>query len=465
MLRAWGEMIAEEPAGPGYSFTPNRQQVFQNRLEAFLENPCEETLEEFWSADAVDSADNPGQAILLAGFEDYQDFASFLETLAAASEYDAAWEDTLTWKWALWELYSRSNTDEPGILTREACEALRWFGVECSGDFAERMDVLEAFRETYFDVVGHATKGTEHEASVRAEMEQLFHAFATLDSGDLSAQLKGPYSEFYRGLYGGSAMDRGRPDPVELVDIGPLAYAYAHGKVNDAYDEPDVSGFFGGYWENWKREYCDYVEETIRDEFTLDDLEAEEIEPLFKALTDREATNLNASVIEYLMGGQWGQYVWNDVEEYFTSNPEEASAVLSEFFDSSKPDVTRLRLFREHTIHIKEEEGRSPGSIERMATSLMMVCEPDEQIGLPPSKTAEFVEAKTTLDDYESGFRPRQYRSVVNALRTFRDEIQSAVEELGGDQSVSMLDVHNVIWMYEDNGEPSNDELPASYRE
>ncbi len=99
-----------------------------------------------------------------------------------------------------------------------------------------------------------------------------------------------------------------------------------------------------------------------------------------------------------------------------------------------------------------------------MATSLMMVFEPDEQIGLPPSKTASFVEAKTTLDDYESGFRPRQYRAVGHALRTSRDEIQSAVRELGGEQPVSMLDVHNVIWMYEDTGETTTDEPPPSYR-
>ncbi len=466
LLRAWGEMIAQEAEGDGFSFLSHRQQRFENRLNTFLDRPTEHTLEVVWSKDSFVAADNPHITVFLAPYDDIDEVAMFLDELCHESEYNPDWEDTLIWKHALWELYTRTTPSTPGILSTEAIKGLRWFGIDIGGGFDGHLSSLAGFREYYTDVVAHPTGGTPHEVPIRIELEQLFHAIKELDQDAIATNLKTEYGDFYRLLYGGSDITEGRTDPVQLVDIGPLVSAYAYGKMNGAYDAEGIGKYYGGenFWETWKETYCTYVDETIREEFTLTELEPEDVQPLFSKLTDTDATDLSSSVVKYLMGGRWGQYVWNDIEDYFVENPDEGSAVLSEFFDISKHEVPRLQAFREHTIHITDTEGRSPGSIERMATSLLMVAEPDKNIGLPPSKTATFVEAKTTLEDYKSGFRPIQYGVIIPALRTLRDEIQLALDTLKADQSASMLDVHNLIWMYEESGEPSESEIPNELR-
>lgn len=466
MLRAWKGMIRSEAAGAGFDLEENRQTRFSSRVRTFLDGPCEDSFADLWQPDAVVAHDNPGTDLFLTTFDgDVDDLAAFVETLRTADAFDPTWSDRLGWRWALWELYTRCNDSAPVVLTEESVEALEWFGIAVSGSFRERVTAAEGFRERYADVVGHATAGTAHEVPVRVEIDQLCNAVVRLGPEDIAAQLKGPHGQFYRHLYGGREAPAERTDQVELVEETRLVYAYAWGKKKGAYEDERRTDFWGGsHWEDWKDEYAAYFDDTIRERYALADLEPDDVAPLFDDITNRDATDLGASVAEYLMGGRWGQYVWNDVVDYFVSNPGEASDVLSLFFDDSVHVSDRLRAFREHTIHISDEEGRSPGSIERMATSLLMLASPDDHVGLPPRKTSVLLEDKSTLSNYRSGFRPRQYWAVIHALRALRDEIATALEELGEAGDATMLDVHNVIWIYEESGDPHRGELPPSKR-
>lgn len=466
LLRAWGAMVDADASGMGFGFGENRQTRFQSRATAFLDAPSRETLASLWCEDTVVAHDNPGADLLLSMFDgDAGELAAFCESLRSADEFDPAWADRLGWKWALWELYTRFNADTPTPLTEDAVEALEWFGLSVSGSFRERMAAVDEFVDRYDAVVGHPTAGSVHEGPVRVELEQLFHAVATLGPRDISPQLKGPHGQFYRHLYGGREAPAERTEQVTLVDETRTVYAYAWGKTNGAYEDERRTEFWGGtHWEDWKEDYTTYFDGTVRERYALTDLEADDIEPLFDDITRKDATDLGTSVAEYLMGGQWGQYVWNDVVEYFVSNPAEASGVLSLFFDDTPNVIDRLQAFREHAIHVSNRDGRSPGSIERMATSLQMLAFPDQHVGLPPRKTSVFMEERSTLPKYRSGFRPRQYRVVIPALRALRDEIGAALVELDADDDATMLDVHNVLWMYENEGKPGREELPPSVR-
>lgn len=462
LLRAWGTMVREEPSGPGFDFVRPRQTVFEERLEAFREDPRPETFDAIWSSEAAVEHANPGGELFRNTFDgDVPDLASFVDTLRTAAEFNRFWEERTAWTWALWELYTRANDSVPAILTSQSAEALSWFGVSLSGDFRDKMRTLERFRDRYVDVVGHATAGTSHAVPIRTELDELFRAVETVGPDDIAPQLKGPHGDFYRYLYGGSGTEGERTEPVSFDDVASVVRAYAWGEANDAYDRPDEPEYWGGtYWENWKETYADHVRTEIREQFALDDLSPDEIDPLFEAITDAEGSDLGKPVARYVMGSQWGQYTWNDVVSHFREHPAEASRVLSLFFDDSVPVVTRLEAFKDHTIHLTETEGRSPGSIERMATSLLMFTEPDEHLGLPPKRTRTFLEATSTLPDYRSGFRPRQYRTIINPLRGVRDRIAATLRDRGVDATVTMLDVHSLIWIYGGEGAPTADELP-----
>lgn len=465
-LRAWGTMVESEASGAGFDFRDTRQATFQSRVEQFLAAPTGETFAALWSEDAVVAHANPGPDLLVSTFDgDVADLARFLETLRSADAFDPSWSDRLGWDWALWELYTRLDTGAPAILTEDAAAGLGELGPRVGGSFDERMATLRRFADRYTDVVGHPTGGTDHEVPVRVELEELFGLLTRLDTDAVAAQLKGPYGDVYRHLYGGREAPADRTDPVTLVDEATVVYAYAWGKANDAYGRDEQTAYWGGqHWESWKDDYVAYFDDTVRGRYDLTDLDPGDVGPLFEDVTRRDATDLSASVAEYLMGGQWGQYTWNDVEDHLVANPRAASGMLSLFFDDDVHVVDRLQAFKEHSIHVTTEEGRSPGSVERMATSLLMLASPDDHVGLPPRKTATLLADLSTLPEYKSGFRPRQYGVVVHALRDLRDEIRRALAELDGDGEVTMLDVHNVIWMYEGEGEPTAGALPPGRR-
>jgi hypothetical protein len=279
---------------------------------------------------------------------------------------------------------------------------------------------------------------------------------ANLDTDDIVAEIKGKYGEFYRYLYDGATTAGGNSHTVELADIGAVTRAYAAGKANDAYEKEEKPDYWSGdFWETWKETYADWVQTEIKSDFTLKNLSPDEIEPLFDAIVTTDGAELSKPVATYVMCSQWGQYTWNDVVDHFTDNPLEASQALSLFFDDSYHAETRLDAFREHTIHLTETEDRSPGSIERMATSLLMFTEPQQHLGLPPQTTKEFLESKTTLDSYNHGFDPRQYRRIIGPLRELRDEIEHQVREHDCGADVTMLDVHTLIYIFAKHGEPA----------
>lgn len=461
LLRAWKNMIQNEFSGTGFEFRSPQQIKFKDRVDAFCSDPSSKSFDEIWTTETAVEHSNPGSEMLRTTFDgDIDELAAVIQMIRSAPEYNQHWEQRFTWSWALWELYTRLNESVSVVLTSESSAALSWLGAPTSGTFRERIQVAEQFREHYCSIVGHPTQETPHETPIKTELDELFHAIQTLTKDDLAAEIKGPYGEFYRYFYGGSRTDGGRTGSVELFDIASVVRAYASGEANDAYDKPKKPEFWGGtYWENWKEEYAEHVRTEIREQFTLDDLSPEEIAPLFKAITTAEGSDLSKPVATYVMGSQWGQYTWNDIVDHFSANPVEASQLLSLFFDDSYSVVNRLDAFKEHTIHLTETEDRSPGSIERMATSLLMFTNPEEHIGLPPARTKNFLNSKSTLPKYESGFRPKQYRTIIGPLRELRDEIRYEVNGCGSENTVTMLDVHSMIWIYGGEGEPTSNHI------
>lgn len=463
LLREWGAMIQATPSGAGYDLIQPRQEVFENRVSNFCNNPTPDTFDEIWTPESAISHANPGGQLLRTTFDgDIDELAELIKSMKSASEYNQLWEERISWSWALWELYTRMNDSVSVVLSEQSTDAMGWLGAKPSGEFRDRIATLQRFREHYTSVIGHPTEGTDHEVPIKIELDELFRTLQTLNKSDIASQVKGEYGDFYRSLYGGTgSAQTDTTGQINLVDIGSVVEAYAYGEANDAYDKDSLSNYWGGeYWENWKESYAEHVQAEIRDEFTLDNLTQAEIKPLFNAITTAEGSDLSKPVATYVMGNQWGKFTWDDIVDHFSENPQEASRVLSVFFDDSYPVINRLDAFKEHTIHLKETEDRSPGSIQRMATSLLMFTNPENHLGLAPARTKEFLTDKTTLSKYKSAFQPQQYRKIIGPLRELRDEIEHQVRQEGSENKITMLDVHSMIYIYAEEGEPKSSQLP-----
>lgn len=144
-----------------------------------------------------------------------------------------------------------------------------------------------------------------------------------------------------------------------------------------------------------------------------------------------------------MMGGRFHRLTWEDIVEHCRENPEEAAVVLNDLFDEDLPIVDRLNEFYEFLVHLTErdENDRSPGSLLRADTAMLMYAYPDTHITFQYQRMDAFFEEFSTADGLDTGFNASQYREVARACRVLLDKIELHT----GD--ASMIDVQTLIYV------------------
>lgn len=468
LLRSWAGMIAEQPKGRNFDFTgTNRSKLFQERVDAFIADPTRDHLEDLWSPECLTAADGLILDVVLGSWSgSIEDLASLFRTLRTADSFSKEWEREFTWKEALWECYTRLDSTDQLVVSKSSSEALRWFGLRTPGSFSDRVAQLGEFVELYEEAIGHVTATTEHSVPLKVEVEELLHTVATVEREAVLAERAGPYRDFYRQLQGGipPAADGGAgstPDLVTWQGVTPVLQAYAETKNRTGYREGDGhSDQWGGNWESWKESFARYIDEVVRDEFDLTALEADDIGPLFDRLEnptenveEAEWPDLPDWVVTHLMGGHaQRKLAWREAVELFEENSEEGAAVLSDFFDDDLRVAPRLSGFREFTLPLTSAERdhpKSEGDFQRMATSLLMLAFPNRHISIQYRRLDQFVSDFSRVDGIWNNFEPERYSRFVPSLRAVRDDLDAYL-----DDDASMLDVHNVVYIYWEEGEP-----------
>jgi hypothetical protein len=147
-----------------------------------------------------------------------------------------------------------------------------------------------------------------------------------------------------------------------------------------------------------------------------------------------------------MMGGQFHRLTWQDIVSYCHDNPDEAASVLSDLYNEELPIVDRLNEFYEFFRHLttRDENNRSPGSLLRAATALLMYAFPDQHITFQYQRMNNFFSEYSTLDGLDTGFNARQYHEVAIACR----DLLSKIEDRTGD--ASMIDVQTLIYIADD---------------
>lgn len=147
-----------------------------------------------------------------------------------------------------------------------------------------------------------------------------------------------------------------------------------------------------------------------------------------------------------MMGGQFHRLTWGDIVDHCHENPEEAAAVVSELYDEELPIVDHLNEFYEFTFHmtIRDENNRSPGSLLRTATALLMYAYPQRHITFQYQRMYRFFREYSTSDGLDTGFNAQQYREVAIACR----DLLGRIENRAGD--ASMIDVQTLVYVADD---------------
>lgn len=95
-------------------------------------------------------------------------------------------------------------------------------------------------------------------------------------------------------------------------------------------------------------------------------------------------------------------------------------------------------------LTVREENDRSPGSLLRAATALLMYAYPQRHINFQYERLDNFFTEYSTADGLDTGFNAQQYREVAIACR----DLCSRIEDYAGD--ASMIDVQTLVYVADD---------------
>ncbi|SDY39598.1 hypothetical protein [Halopenitus persicus] len=449
-LAAWRELVAEGPTGPGIDFSEtNRTRRCRRRCDAFLADPSPETFRELWSADTMASYWAPNAAVLLGPDDAIDALRDVCSEMIAAEEFDPTWTDRLAGSGAAWgvtELYARLQGGTEPIPTLEAQAALRSLRDASVETPAAVAAAIADFAQDYESAVGHASAGTAYELPRYAEIDEFFRLVQTTDRETIAAHVTGPYAALFRPLIG-HRVHTGGADPIEWQGVDALIEAHVDARDSGAYDDLETAHWGGTHIESWKWQFADYFETVIRADFDPTALTAADVPRFLAAIEEPDAEfDAVSNVPAKMMGGQFHRLTWQDIVAHCRENPAEAAAVLSDLYDETLPIVDRLNEFHECFRHLttRDENDRSPGSLLRAATALLMYAYPERHITFQYQRMDAFFADYSTLDGLDDGFNARQYREVAIACR----DLASRIEDRAGD--ASLIDVQTLVYIADD---------------
>lgn len=157
--------------------------------ESFVTSPSEETFTALW--DRLNSASRRGSGtnIYEKWTEDHgrepDGLADLVDEIRTADAYDEEWEEQIGAKWTVRELYGQLHIEDTPSITGKSARGLELFGYPSPSSYEEARTYFEDFKLDYQAICGHATEGTEHEATENVEIDQLLRVIAEIDKDDL----------------------------------------------------------------------------------------------------------------------------------------------------------------------------------------------------------------------------------------------------------------------------------------
>lgn len=449
-LRTWGELVAAGPTGPGIDFSDtNRTRRCQARVDAFLADPSDEMFRRLWSPETLGGYWTPNAAMLLRADGALESLHTLITEMDSAEQFNSQWTEQLSGAadgWGFYELFGRLQGGHEPIPSIEAKQALDTLGYNVGTDRHSLIEAIETFHDEYDSIVGHTTAGTSYTIPIYAEIDEFFRLIETTDRETIRSQLTGPYAPLFRPLIGHRVHTDGA-DPIEWAGVGELIREHIDAREGGAYDDFKTEHWGGTHIEVWKWQFAAYFENVVRAEFDLTALTAADIPRFFDRIEEpTDKFDAVSNVPAKMMGGRFHRLAWADIVAHCRDNPAEAAVVLSDLFNEEIDIVDRLNEFYEFCSHLttREENDRSPGSLLRAATALLMYAYPDRHITFQYQRLNNFFAAYSTANGVEMGFNARQYREVVIACRALLKKIEAHA----GD--ASMIDVQTLIYIHDD---------------
>mgnify|MGYP006993518075 CR=1 FL=1 len=449
-LSAWSELVDDGPTGPGIDFSEtNRTRRCRARVDEFLDDSSKESFRALWCGETLASYWEPSPAMLLNADDAVESLATVLSEMRTGDEFDPAWEGRFGENivpWGLYELHGRLQGGHEPIPSSEARTVLGELGHESGATRESVIEAIESFRERYEARVGHVSAGKPCELPIYAEIDEFFKLVETTDRETVSAQLTGPYASLFRPLIGYRFRTESAAE-IEWDGVDALITDHVEARDSGAYDDLETAHWGGTHIESWKWQFEAYFQDVVKKEFDLTSLDPEDVPSFFDALEDPDTEfDVVSNVPAKMMGGRFHRLTWDDIVARCRDNPDEAAVVLSRLFDEEVAIVERLDEFYEfcRPLTDRAENERSPGSLLRAATTLLMYAYPQRHLAFQYQRLDDFFSTYATVDGVDTGFNARQYQEVAIACRDLLERIAAVTDD------ASMIDVQTLIYVAND---------------
>lgn len=437
LVTAWGEHAATTASGPGFDFTSdNRTRRTQAMAEAFINEPTSERFESLWTYDTLaDSILGGTKPILSHWKNDLEGLAAQIETIRTAPTYDPGWESGFPAETAVWELYGRLNPEDVPIIYSECIRGFREFGYDQPATFEAAASIWSEFRDSYLDLAGYATEGSEHEVPLNHEISEFFTFTATQDDEKIIELLQSPdgYYPLSRWRQEGSLEGE-----LQLQGHESHLQGFIEAKQQGGFSEDGPKDLWNmGYWEDWKQEYREHFRTTIGQNYQLTALTGDDIESILADLN--YSASLTNIIPAYMLGGQQGGILWSEFKKRSLQDPERAAEVLSYLFDEDEYIGVRMDRFAE--LYGSLDKGG--GGLLSLVTILLTFAYPRKYIfykwGLMSSFFGDFA-----AYDVDTGYDTDQYWKLNLACR---EQILPVLDREFDD--ATLLDVHTLLYVYD----------------
>lgn len=163
---------------------------------SFVSDPTLERFETFW--DRLNSASRRGSGESIynkwvnTDGKSADDLADLISRIIDAETYSESWESALGAKWTVRELFGQLHIEENPSITGKTTRGLELFGYPKASSYEEAKVHFEDFKLDYMEYCGHASSGTDHEAAIHIEMDQLLRVIDAVDADHLDDALVEP---------------------------------------------------------------------------------------------------------------------------------------------------------------------------------------------------------------------------------------------------------------------------------
>ena len=359
ILRKWGQVANQYERAIHFKLSKECYRGLKSGVKTFLDDPNEKTFREFWNQDMLWAAQMGGNAKnVLNKWErngkTIPELQKLIKEVYDSNKYNEDWEQALGAHSTLRELYGKLHIEEYPMQNSCANYGLEFFGYKPQQSYADFQKVFKEFKNGYQEVVGHATKDTDHEVPINFEIDQLFNVIHKVEWGDLEKEDNVDARDFYELV-----LEQKFGDPKCYWKISPGENANYWDVWRDeefiaiGWDKIDVSK--GNIQKQVEEKYPDGKVGYITKQFGYftDDMKEGDV---IVAYGNNQILGIGEITGEYHFDEGAKEYKHRRDVEWIDSDPKDVRQLETTLYNKLKQRITILKLTKDEYLLIENRE-------------------------------------------------------------------------------------------------------------